>query len=184
MAATQALREINATGVAAEAVTAVNAFVLPPHRRMIDHGITAGDRASFLTSLPYQLARAALVPHAEADVGQAPVEVPDDIRAFMAKIAIAPDDALLSAFPRQWPARVEVLAASQRHERTVTHVPGDPARPFDAAAVEEKFRRFAEPSIGQDGATRMQERALALLSGQTSAAELVRDIDRVSSGPP
>jgi 2-methylcitrate dehydratase PrpD len=184
MAATQALREIIATGVAAEAVTAVNAFVLPPHRRMIDHGTTAGDRASFLTSLPYQLARAALAPCPEAEVGQTPAEVPDNIRAFMAKIAIAPDDALLSAFPRQWPARVEVLAASQRHERTVTHVPGDPARPFDAAAVEEKFRRFAEPSIGQDGATRMQERALALLSGQTSAAELVRDIDRVSSGPP
>src|SRR5499427_1753447 len=64
MAATQALIEIISSGIAVETITQVTAFVLPPHRRMIDHGITVGDRASFLTSLPYRLAVAALVPHA------------------------------------------------------------------------------------------------------------------------
>src|SRR5262249_36183880 len=133
MAATQAMIEIVSSGVAADAITQVKAFVLPPHRRMIDHGVTVGDRASFLTSLPYRLALAALAPHAAWDIGQAPVVVPDDVRAFMGRIAIEPDETLLSNFPAQWPARVEVMTSSGRHERTVTHVPGDPARPFDGA---------------------------------------------------
>src|SRR5258707_6864718 len=62
MAATQALIEIISSGIAADSITQVTAFVLPPHRRMIDHGVTGGDRASFLTSLPYRLALAALAP--------------------------------------------------------------------------------------------------------------------------
>jgi 2-methylcitrate dehydratase PrpD len=178
MAATQALIEIIASGVAADTITQVTASVLPPHRGMIDHGVTMGDRASFLTSLPYRLAVAALAPEAASDIGQAPGQVPDNIRAFMDRVAIAPDDALLSRFPRQWPARVEVVTSSGRHERTVTDVPGDPARPFDTAAMEEKFRRVVAPSIGAEAAAQMLERALGLLDGQTAAGQLVRDIDR------
>ena len=139
-----------------------------------------GDRASFLTSLPYRLAVAALTPQAASDIGQAPGEVPDSIRAFMGRVAIAPDDALLSRFPGQWPARVEVVTSSGRHERTVMDVPGDPARPFDAAAVEQKFHRVAAPAIGAEAAAQMLEHAQGLFSGQTTAAQLVRDIDRAS----
>jgi 2-methylcitrate dehydratase PrpD len=145
---------------------------------MIDHGVTIGDRASFLTSLPYRLAGAALAPQAASDIGQAPGEVPDTIRAFMTRVAVAPDSALLSRFPRQWPARVEVVASSGRHERVVTDVPGDPARPFDAAAVKEKFRRVVTPSIGTEAAAQVLERALGLLNGQTAAGQLVRDIEQ------
>src|SRR5580704_16933894 len=43
MAATQALIEIIASGVAADTITQVTASVLPPHRGMIDHGVTMGD---------------------------------------------------------------------------------------------------------------------------------------------
>ncbi len=178
MAATQALIEIIASGVAADTITQVTASVLPPHRGMIDHGVTMGDRASFLTSLPYRLAGAALAPQAASDIGQAPGEVPDNIRAFMSRVAVAPDNALLSRFPRQWPARVEVVTSSGRHERTVTDVPGDPARPFDAAAVEQKFHRVAAPAIGAEAAAQMLERALGLLNGQTAAGQLVRDIEQ------
>jgi 2-methylcitrate dehydratase PrpD len=180
MAATQALIEITASGVEADAITQATAFVLPPHRRMIDHGITVADRASFLTSLPYQMAVAALTPEAASDISQAPAQVPDGIRAFMGRVTVAPDDALLSRFPRQWPARVEVVTPSGRHERTVTDVPGDPARPFDAAAVEAKFRRVVAPSIGADPTAQMLEHALGLLNGQTAAAQLVLDIDRAA----
>jgi 2-methylcitrate dehydratase PrpD len=184
MAATQAMREIVATGVAADTITQVQAFVLPPHRRMIDHDVTFGDRASFLTSLPYQMALAALAPHAACDIGQPPGRVGENIRAFMAKVAIAPDESLLAGFPQQWPARVEVFTSSGRHQRLVTHVPGDPARPFDAAAVREKFRRFTEPSIGTEASARMLEHALGLLNGQTAAADLVRDIAQVGEAGP
>jgi 2-methylcitrate dehydratase PrpD len=182
MAPTQALIEIIASGVAAAAITQVTAFVLPPHRRMIDHGITVADRASFLTSLPYQMAVAALAAQAASDILQAPEQVSDGIRAFIDRVAVEPDDALLPRFPRQWPARVEVVTSSGRQERTVTDVPGDPARPFDAAAVEAKFRRVVVPSIGADAAAQVLEHGLGLLSGQTAAAQLLRDIDQ-ASGP-
>jgi 2-methylcitrate dehydratase PrpD len=176
MAATQALIEVLASGVAPDAITHVEAFVLPPHRGMIDHGVTAGDRASFLTSLPYRLALAALAPHAASDLG--PVQVPDAIHAFMQRITIAPDDALLAQFPSQWPARVEVTTSSGRHERTVSDVPGDPARPFDAAAVREKFARSARV-IGSEAAAQVLNHTFGLLNGKTPAAELMRAVDRV-----
>jgi 2-methylcitrate dehydratase PrpD len=180
MAATQALIEIIGSGVAAETITQATAFVLPPHRRMIDHGVTLDDRASFLTSLPYRLALAALAPHAAWDVGQAPAAVPDDIRAFMGRVAVAPDEALLSNFPSQWPARVEVVTSSGRHEHTVTDVPGDPARPFDENAVRDKFRRLTGPVIGAAAAAQMLACALGLFDGESGVARLFHLMEQAS----
>ena len=62
MAATQALKEMLAEGVAAESILRIGVAVLPPHLKMIDHGVTAGDRFSHLTSVQYQMAVAALAP--------------------------------------------------------------------------------------------------------------------------
>ena len=179
MAATQALIEILGAGVAADTITQVTAFVLPPHRGMIDHGVTVGERASFLTSLPYRLALAALAPRGAWEVGQAPVGVPDNIRAFMDRIVIEPDATLLSHFPSRWPARVDVMTTSGRHEHTVTDVPGDPMRPFDADAVREKFRRFAAPVIGAEAAAQMLEHAFGLLNGRVDAARLLHRIEEL-----
>ncbi len=179
MAATQALIEIISSGIAVDTIAQVTAFVLPPHPRMIDHGITIGDRASFLTSLPYRLALAALAPQAALDIGQAPADVPDSIRAFMDRVAVAPDEALLSNFPSRWPARVEVLTSEGRYERTVTDVPGDPARPFDADAVREKFRRLAGPVIGAEACEQMLEHAFGLASGKADAAGLLQQIEEI-----
>jgi len=181
MAATQALIEIISSGIAVDTITQVTAFVLPPHRRMIDHGITIGDRASFLTSLPYRLALAALAPHAAWDVGQAGTDVPGPIRAFMDRVAVAPDEALLSNFPSRWPARIEVMTSSGRYERTVTDVPGDPARPFDANAVREKFRQLAEPVIGAAASEQMLDRAFGLPSGTADAAGLLKQIEEIGN---
>jgi len=179
MAATQALIEIISSGVAADTIAGITAFVLPPHRRMIDQGVTIGDRASFLTSLPYRFALAALAPDAAWDVGQAPADVPDHIRAFMDRVAVAPDEALLSSFPSQWPARIEVMTSSSGYERTVMDVPGDPARPFDANAVREKFRRLAGPAIGAEASEQMLERAFRLLSGKIDPAGLLHQIEEI-----
>ena len=46
MAATQAFIELIASGVAPGEITQLSAFVPPPHRPMVDHGVT-GDRSSF-----------------------------------------------------------------------------------------------------------------------------------------
>ena len=53
--------------------------------------------------------------------------------ASWTRIKVEADEGLLADYPRTWPARVRVTAGSERHERLVTHVPGDPARPFDRA---------------------------------------------------
>jgi hypothetical protein len=66
----------------------------------------------------------------------------------------------------------------------VTHVPGDPARPYDAAAVQEKFRRFVEPALGAAPAAAILKHALGLLSGQTAAAQLLTEIEQVLSPSP
>jgi 2-methylcitrate dehydratase PrpD len=183
MAATQALTEIIASGVATETITEVTAFVLPPHRRMVDHGIVIGDRASFLTSLPYRLALAALAPPAAFDVAQSPARVPERIRAFMDRVTVAPDESLLAEFPARWPARVEVVTSSGRAEGTVTDVPGDLARPFDRDAVREKFRRLAGPVIGAEACERTLREALGLPSGATDPAGLLQQIAPSSSSP-
>jgi 2-methylcitrate dehydratase PrpD len=179
MAATQALIEIIESGVAAHTITHATAFVLLPHCRMIDHGVTVGDRASFLTSLPYRLALAALDPLSAWDVRQAPASVPDNIRIFMDRITIVPGEALLPHFPSRWPARVEAVTSSDRHVHTVIDVPGDPARPFGADAVREKFCRFVAPVIGAEAAAQMLKHAFGLLNGYVDAAGLLHQIEAV-----
>ena len=66
MAATQALREVLADGVTPDEIARIGVAVPPPHLKMINHGVTPGDRFSHLTSLQYQMAVAALTPD-EAD---------------------------------------------------------------------------------------------------------------------
>jgi len=158
MAATQALREIIAGGVAPASVTEVGAFVLPPHRRMIDHGVVTGDRASHLTSLPYCMALAAVEPEQAFEVQQSPSQLPEAVRAFMTKIKVEADEGLLADYPQRWRARVRVVADGRTHELAVTDVPGDPARTFDRALVRTKFLRFVTPALGPKHAELMLAR--------------------------
>jgi 2-methylcitrate dehydratase PrpD len=149
MAATQALREILAGGVRPADIVAVKAAILPPHQRLIDHGITPGDRASYLTSLPYNMAVAAVAPELADALSPAPSGVPDAVTAFMQKITVETQESLLSAYPHVWPAQVTVTTADGVCTRQVTSIPGDPQQPFGEREVTEKFRRFAIPAIGE-----------------------------------
>jgi 2-methylcitrate dehydratase PrpD len=159
MAATQALKEIIEGGIAPASMGEITVYVLPPHVKMIDHGVVVGDRASHLTSVQYCMAVAALAPEQAFDLQQAPLQLPPAVRTFMAKIKVEADDGLLADYPRSWPARVRVAAAgSAQHERMVTHVPGDPARAFDRARVHEKFLGFVAPALGPEEAERMLAR--------------------------
>jgi 2-methylcitrate dehydratase PrpD len=177
MAATQALKEIIDGGVAPSAMDEISVSVLPPHLKMIDHDVLSGDRASHLTSVQYCMAVAALAPALAFDLQQAPPELPPAVREFMAKIRVEADESLLADYPRVWPARVRVAVGSARNERTVTHVPGDPARPFDRARVREKFLRFAQPALGVQRAEQLLARCrAAITSGEF--ASLVGEIER------
>jgi 2-methylcitrate dehydratase PrpD len=162
MAATQALKELIAGGVAANAIERIEAAVLPPHGKMIDHGVTAGDRFSYLTSAPYQMALAALSPDAAHALSAPAGPVAPHIAAMMARITLRADEGLLAeGYPQAWPARVTLTAGGQRHERTVTHVPGDPARPWGEADLRRKFERAASPLLDRERAAALFASALA-----------------------
>jgi 2-methylcitrate dehydratase PrpD len=181
MAATQALKEIIEADVAPATMREITVSVLPPHLKMIDHGVVAGDRASHLTSVQYCMAVAALAPELAFDLQQAPSQLPPAVRSFMAKIKVEADEGLLADYPRSWPARVRVAAeGSARHERMVTHVPGDPARAFDRARVHEKFFCFAEPVLGAEGAERVLARCRAALAAG-EFAPLLAEIEQTCS---
>jgi len=178
MAATQALREILQTGVRPQDIERIEAFVLPPHLGMIDHGVKNDDRASHLTSVHYCMAVGALAEHMTADVGQSSPGVPPAVRDFMGKIKVAADESLLADYPRSWPARVAVTAGGVRHERLVRHVPGDPARPFGRAHVHEKFARFVAAAMGAERTEKMLTLCSEALEGTTFEA-LAAEIDGV-----
>jgi 2-methylcitrate dehydratase PrpD len=176
MAATQALKEILAEGVAADAIVSVHAAVVPPHRRMIDHGVIPGDRASYLTSLPYNMAVAALAPELADTLSPSAELAPHAVHALMRKITVETDDALLANYPRTWPAHVVVTTASGRVERRVTSVPGDPGRPFVEADVTAKFRRFVTPVLGEERTETLLTAASDVIA-DGAADELMRQIE-------
>ena len=130
-------------------------FVLPPHVKMIDHGVVAGDRASHLTSLPYCMAVAAVAPDLAFDVQQSPPTCRRWCARSWRKSRSRRIEACFPTIRDVWPARVTVVAGTDRHERLVSHVPGDPARAFDRARVREKFLRFVAPVIGTEKAERI-----------------------------
>jgi 2-methylcitrate dehydratase PrpD len=178
MPATQALGEILASGISAHSISEVTAFVLPPHLKMIDHGVRPGDRASYLTSLPYQMAAAALQPSRIADLTLV-VDVPMQLlQALMARVKIVADEALLIDYPVSWPARVAVTTSSGRQERRVDHVPGDPARPFTEADVRNKFQHFVTP-VGGEATARFLQSSLIALDARDSLLSLMQDLERV-----
>ena len=178
MAATQALREVLSTGTLAGDITQIRAHVPPPHLKMIDHGVKPGDRASFLTSLPYQLAVAALSPAEMAGLDQAVGVTLPALQSFMAKITVVGDDALLSNYPTTWPARIVVTTASDQHEHRIETVPGDPAQPFAMDDVRRKFQHFVAPVCGGDTA-RLQQASANVLQSQAAMAALMRDLNGI-----
>lgn len=145
MAATQALIEVIESGVAPESITAVELHVPPTYLKMIDHGVKPGDRVSHLTSVQYHLALAAHDQSGLYDVQHSPARLAAGVEAFMQKISVTADQALLAHYPKAWPARAIVRAASATHERLVTTGWGDPQRPFNLYRVEDKLRRVLAP---------------------------------------
>jgi 2-methylcitrate dehydratase PrpD len=179
MAATQALKEVLAGGVPVDSITGIDIAVLPPHQKMIDHGVTVGDRFSHLTSVQYQMAVAALTPDAAYKLHPPAGPTPAAISAFMALIKVRGEESLLVAgYPQNWVAQIVVTTASRQYQRTVTYVPGDPARPFGEADLKAKFGRVVAPLLDGNEADRVNERALAALD---QPAEMLAEIERISA---
>jgi hypothetical protein len=62
----------------------------------------------------------------------------------------------------------------------VTHVPGDPALPFDRESVRKKFLRFTQPALGAENAERILARCSGVLA--TGAfSQLIDDIEQACS---
>ena len=122
MAAAQAMRELIAAGVSPDDIQHVEAAIPPLHVKMVDHGVHASDRTSHLTSLPYQLAIAAIRPNAAMDVRQAPQSLEDDVAAFMRKVSVRGDEGLSTAYPKAWHARVTVKTRAGTREKLVTEI--------------------------------------------------------------
>lgn len=179
MAATQALRELLDNGLVVDAITAIDVSVPPPHLKMIDHGVTAGDRASHLTSLPYQMAVAALMPDTQLDVAQAPAHLPAAVQALMARIRVTADAALLADYPAAWPARIVVHTATSLHERLVRHVPGDAMRPLPERDIESKYVRLVSPVIGGARAENLLKKGQSVVAGEGEASLILREMEQI-----
>jgi 2-methylcitrate dehydratase PrpD len=177
MAPVQALREIADRGVAVSSIASIEVAVPPPFLRMIDHGIVETDRMSRLTSVQYQMATAVLDPDGGLDVGQTR-KVSPDVLALMTKIKVAASDDLLAGLPKAWRSRVVVQVPDARHERVVTHVPGDPERPFTRRDVAAKFHRLAGGVIGATGVDRLIDLTERTLEQDADPAQLVAEIER------
>jgi 2-methylcitrate dehydratase PrpD len=176
MAATQALKEALAEGVDPQSIARIGVAVLPAHQKMIDHGVTAGDRFSHLTSAPYQLALAALAP--DAAYGLTPGPLSPTVSAFMKRVQLRAEEGLVAAdYPRAWAAHITIATAGKRHERSVTHVPGDPARPLSEDDLRQKFVRVTAPLLdaGQAGAAFNQA-----LDAVENPAAMLAEIERIA----
>jgi 2-methylcitrate dehydratase PrpD len=78
-----------------------------------------------------------------------------------------------------WPAHVRVATVTgETYEEETEYVPGDVRVPFDAAQVKEKFRRFAAPVLGDEGAEAMLALAAAALEPGDASLRLFDAIEQ------
>jgi 2-methylcitrate dehydratase PrpD len=148
IAASQAVKEMLQSGLKVADITGVTVAVPPPYLKMVDHGVTPGDRSSYLTSAPCQVALSILAPEVQFSVSPRPEQVSAPVLELMSKVKVEADEALLQHFPASWPARVRVTTKSGDQEKLVLHVPGDPERTFDDKQLRDKFARVVEPLLG------------------------------------
>jgi len=178
MAAVQALREIIGEGVAPADMTRLNVGVPFPYLKMIDHGVVAGERMSYLTSVSYQMALYAYDPNASLDPRQVRDTLPREIEQFMARISVRADEDLLRHYPRCWPALLTVDTAKGTLEKLVLYVPGDPERAFDEFQVAAKFWRLTGPLVGEHRTEELLRRSYAALDEKDGPRALIEAIER------
>jgi 2-methylcitrate dehydratase PrpD len=121
------------------------------------------------------------MPEVAYNVVQSPAAISDELRAFMGKVKVEPDESLLSDYPRVWRAHVHIASRKGPRERDVSHIPGDPDRAFDSGDIKAKFRRFVSPVLGGETTERMLECSLSALEHQQSRRLLMQELLRASN---
>jgi 2-methylcitrate dehydratase PrpD len=178
IAASQALKEMAEGGLKAEDVQAIRVSVPPPYLKMVNHGVVKGDRSSYLTSVPCQVALSLLDPGEQYALSPDPARITADVQALMTKVVVEADEGLLQHFPRTWPARVRVTTARGTQDKEMLHVPGDPARPFGADQAEHKFNAVLGRVIGEEASRGLWHHTQRGVSQDGGAATLLQEIGR------
>jgi 2-methylcitrate dehydratase PrpD len=154
LAAIEALmRLIDDEGLAPDAIAKVTVRVPPPYVRMIATKPEASSRSSTTVSAGYQLGLAAFARARLYDVDRNEAKLEPAACAFADKVEIVADESLLEFFPACFPAEVEVLAGGKLHRQRITVATGDPSRPIDDEALEQKAQRVLEQAGCSDRAS-------------------------------
>jgi 2-methylcitrate dehydratase PrpD len=153
IAAVEALRAILASGVKPGAIAAIRVRVPPAYAAMVALKAQEQVRTTTLVSAARQLALLACDPARLYDVDRSAALTDPATLGLEAKVEIVADAALTQYYPHDWPAEVEVVGTdgSTRRERVIA-APGDPSRPLDQAALDEKAHCLLDRLIGRDGA--------------------------------
>jgi len=177
MAATQALKELLLEGLDPAAINEIRAYVPPAYLAMVNHGVVPGDRSSHITSLPYQLALAALAPDMMYRLDYAPSPTPPEQQAMLARITVEADESLMEHFPGSWPGRIVVRTGQGTLERLVVQIPGDPARSPGESGMRAKFLHILQPLVGEARAGGIGNLALGVLERNNAVPELLAEIE-------
>jgi len=149
LGAVHGLRELLARGIDPAGIDSIDIEVPRAYAGMIARETPAASRLASIVSAPLQLALAALQPASLDDVSRDALDWRGPLGAFAAKVGVRADPALDAFYPRQWPARITVTAGRRREQILVTDSPGDPAMPFDTAAVIDKATRVVGARRGR-----------------------------------
>jgi 2-methylcitrate dehydratase PrpD len=163
---------------AADKIASVRVTVPPSYAGMIGQRNAGKGRIERITSTAYQFALAAYRPDLLDDVVRPDLTQEAKIAAFMPKVEVAADAALVSYFPAAYPARVEAtLADGETIATLVTDAAGDPARALSESELRGKFHRLADPVIGAAPADSLAQAALGAVSDDAALAALLTAIE-------
>jgi 2-methylcitrate dehydratase PrpD len=153
IAAVEALRTILASGMQPGVIAAVRVRVPPAYAGMVALKAQDQVRTTTLVSAARQLALLAHDPARLYDVDRGAAVTDAATLGFEAKVEIVADADLAQYYPLNWPAEVEVVGTDggTRCERVIA-APGDPSRPLDQDALDDKAHRLLDRLIGRDRA--------------------------------
>jgi 2-methylcitrate dehydratase PrpD len=169
--------------MARESIAAVRVRVPPAYAAMVALKAQHQMRTTTLVSAARQLALLACAPARLYDVDRG-APVGDDVLRFEAKVEIVADAALTQYYPGDWPAEVEAVGTdgSTRRERVIA-APGDPSRPLDDNALDDKAHRVLDPLTGRDGASRLIGIARGGCADQPGCRALAEAFVQCFAGP-
>jgi 2-methylcitrate dehydratase PrpD len=148
LAAIHALRAVLLLEFDARKVESITLGVPSAYATAVDREPATASRAASIVNAPYQLALAALAPHALDDVQREPVHVDRAIAAFAQRVRVVADPNLDALYPAQWPARITVSAGTRTESAMIAESPGDPTLAFARSGVEDKARRMLGDAAG------------------------------------